>query len=277
MTRLQCDEIGQWTQIKLEILRKYARAYSKILAARKKPSFFHVYIEGFAGAGMHLTRFENNFVLGSPLNALNVRPPFREYHLVDIARDRVESLEHLIGARKDVFIYPGDCNKILLENVFPRVRYNQYRRGLCVLDPYGLDLDWKVILTAGQMRSLDVFLNFPVQAMNRSVLWKEPDGVDEAQVARMTAFWGDQSWRDVAYEKTRGLFGTMIRKEPNDVVAQAFRDRLMKVAGFGRVPEPMPMRNSRGSIVYYLFFASPKGTAENIVLDIFNKYRTGGG
>jgi three-Cys-motif partner protein len=276
--RLQFDEIGQWSEIKLEILKEYARAYSTILAAQKHPRFHHVYIEGFAGAGLHVTKLTKDFVLGSPLNALLVQPPFREYHSVDIAPDKVQMLSQVIGTRKDVFIYSDDCNQVLLKEVFPRVRYDQYRRGLCVLDPYGLDLNWQVIFTAGRMGSLDVFLNFPVQAINRSVLWREPAGVDETQIARMTAFWGDYSWRDHAYQVTRDLFDNLrAEKEPNQVVADAFRNRLMQVAGFRRVPEPLPMRNSKGSIVYYLFFASPKDTAENIVLDIFAKYRTRGG
>jgi len=276
--QLKFDEIGQWSRIKLEILKEYASSYSIILAAQKRPEFHHVYIEGFAGAGVHVTKVTGDFVVGSPLNALNVRPPFREYHLVDIAPDKVQSLRELIGLRNDVFIYPGDCNQILLEKVFPRVRYDNYRRGLCVLDPYGLDLDWKVVFTAGQMKSLDMFLNFPVQAINRSVLWREPEGVDETQIARMTAFWGDESWRNHAYQVKRDLFNNLrTEKESNEAVAHAFRDRLRVVAGFRQVPEPLPMRNSKGSIVYYLFFASPKDTAEGIVLDIFNKYRTQGG
>jgi len=44
---------------------------------------------------------------------------------------------------------------------------------------------------------------------------------------------------------------------------------LRKIAGFKKVPEPLAMRNSRGSTVYYLFFASQKGTAEDIVKYIF--------
>ena len=43
--------------------------------------------------------------------------------------------------------------------------------------------------------------------------------------------------------------------------------------GFAQVPEPIPMRNSRSATVYYLFFASQKAIAGNIVRDIFNKYR----
>jgi len=48
------------------------------------------------------------------------------------------------------------------------------------------------------------------------------------------------------------------------------------VAGFKYVPEPIPMRNSSGAVVYYLFFASHNQTADKIVRDIFKKYRSKG-
>jgi three-Cys-motif partner protein len=183
----------------------------------------------------------------------------------------VESLKNLFGPRRDVFLYQGDCNQILLRDVFPRVKYEDYRRSLCILDPYGLHLDWAVISRAGQMRTFDMFLNFPVADMNRNVLWRNPERVDVSQASRMTAFWGDTSWREIAYQTTGNLFG-FPEKEPNGAVADAFRTRLRDVAGFGRVPKPIPMRNSTGAIVYYLFFASQNGTAEHIVRDIFKKY-----
>ncbi|MGC2416500.1 MAG: three-Cys-motif partner protein TcmP [Candidatus Acidiferrales bacterium] len=172
--QLQFDEIGAWSEIKLEILKKYAAAYSTILASQTKATLFHVYIDAFAGAGKHLSKASQELVPGSPLNALAVRPQFREFHLIDIAPEKTEALRELVGPRKDVFIYQGDCNEILLQDVFPRVRYDQYRRGLCVLDPYGLHLDWKVMATAGEMKSLEVFLNFPVQDMNRNAIWRDP-------------------------------------------------------------------------------------------------------
>jgi three-Cys-motif partner protein len=269
------DEIGYWSEIKLEILKDYAHAYSTILGAQRNPSLYHVYIDAFAGAGMHLSRTSGEFVLGSPLNALAVEPPFREYYLIDIDEERVESLKELIGERPDVQIYSGDCNGILLNEVFPQVRFEDYRRGLCILDPYGLHLDWKVIKTAGQMQSIDLFLNFPVADMNRNVLWHDPTRVDAQQIVRLNLFWGDESWRDIAYSTSGNLFGYP-EKEPNQTVAEAFLHRLKEAAGFNRVPLPLPMRNSKGAIVYYVFFASQKGTAENIVHDIFEKYRRRG-
>jgi three-Cys-motif partner protein len=271
----QFDRIGYWSEIKLDILQEYASAYSKILAARQNPSLYHVYIDAFAGAGAHLTKEDEKFVLGSPLNALSIRPKFREYHLIDIEPEKIESLKGLIGNRDNVSIYQGDCNDILLEKVFPRVKWEEYRRGLCILDPYGLDLDWRVVSTAGRMKTLDVFVNFPVMDINRNVLWRDPHSVEAAQVARMNAFWGDESWRNIAYRTDTTLFGHP-EKQSNDVIAEAFRDRLNRVAGFAKVPDPLPMRNSTGAVVYYLFFASQKGAAEDIVRYIFKKYENRG-
>ena len=111
---------------------------------------------------------------------------------------------------------------------------------------------------------------------NMNVLWRSPDKVHASQVARMDAVWGDHSWREAAYTKTLGLFGEMEEKATNKAVIDAFRDRLKKVAGFEYVPEPMPMRNSKGSVIYYLFFASPNRTGAKIVKDIFDNYRNKG-
>jgi three-Cys-motif partner protein len=275
MSELRFDEVGYWSEIKLEIIKEYASAYSRILSAQKSPALSHIYIDAFAGAGMHVAKHTGAFVQGSPLNALLVSPPFREYHLIDILPEKIDSLQDLVGKREDVFIHQGDCNQILMDTVFPRVKYEAYRRGLCILDPYGLDLDWQVISTAGRMKTLDVFLNFPVADMNRNVLWRDPDAVETSQKARLNKYWGDDSWREIAYRTDTNLFGDP-EKQPNEVVADAFRARLVKVGGFAKVPKPMPMRNTRGAIVYYLYFASQKGTAEGIVTDIFKKYELRG-
>ncbi|HUA00434.1 MAG TPA: three-Cys-motif partner protein TcmP [Candidatus Aquilonibacter sp.] len=263
------DQIGYWSELKLDIIREYATAYSTILSARRNPSFHHVYIEGFAGMGVHLSKASKDFVLGSPLNALNVRPPFRGYHLIDIRTEKIEYLRKLIGPREDVFLYRGDCNKILLDEVFPRVKYREYQRALCILDPYGLNLEWKVVFTAGQMEAVDLFLNFPVMGINRNVLRRDPERVEDSRKMKMDALWGDDSWPRTAYGSD--LFGNP-DKQSNEIIAEAFQTRLREVAGFARVPKPIPMRNSKGAVVYYLFFASQKDTAERIVLDIFKKY-----
>ncbi len=267
------DEIGYWSEIKLEIIREYAAAYSKIMTAQKSPSLHHVYIDAFAGAGVHVSRTSGEFVPGSPLNALLVQPPFKHYYFIDIDTVKVQSLEEIAGQRGDVEVFHGDCNDVLLTRVFPQVRYDRYERGLCLLDPYRLQLDWKVIQTAGQSRCIEIFLNFPVMDINRNVLRHCPESVSSHNLRRMDRYWGDGSWRDIAYSKVAGLFGDIKEKASTDAVVAAFRQRLKEKAGFLYVPEPIPMRNNQGAVVYYLYFASQNQTGAKIVKEIFNKYR----
>jgi three-Cys-motif partner protein len=266
------DEIGPWSEVKLDILKRYAVEYSKILSNQRNPSFFHVYIDAFAGAGFHLSETTGEMVLGSPLNALLVNPPFREFHLIDLDGDKIDGLRQLVGDRKDVFLHNGNCNHVLLRDVFPKVLREDYKRGLCLLDPYALTLDWKVIQRAGEMQSLDIFINFPIYDININVLHHDRETVLPQHVERMNAYWGDESWREVAYDKFPGLFGTMEEKVTNLRLAEAFGDRLKKVAGFKKVPRPLAMRNRKNSVVYYLFFASHKDTAMNIVTYIFETF-----
>jgi len=260
------DIIGDWSVLKLEILRQYSYAYSTILT---KHRLYHIYIDGFAGAGQHILKRTNKLIPGSPWNALNLKPPFRELHLVDLERSRTAELRRLSAGLPNVTVHDGDANEILLK-LFPQVEYKKYRRALCILDPYGLHLDWKVIKAAGMMGTIEIFLNFPVHDMNRNVLWWNPEGTDPDDVARMNKFWGDESWRTAAYSGEYHLFGEM-EKQSNEVIAEAFRKRLKEVAGFKYVPEPVAMKNSTGATVYYLFFAAQQQLAEKIARDIFKR------
>jgi three-Cys-motif partner protein len=275
------DEIGPWSEVKLAIIREYGAAYSTILS--KQPWAKHIYIDAFSGPGVCLSRTSKEFVAGSPLNALLVKPPFSEYHLIDINGDKVSMLKAIVKAseselligQQSIKYYEGDCNRELLDKVFPLIAADNRRRALCILDPYGLHLHWDVIKTAGQSRRVDMFLNFPLMDINRNVLHKDPKTVDPADLDRMNRFWGDSSWREVVYDKNTDLFGMECEEKTssNSQLSAAFRKRIRDVAGFEQVPEPMPMRNSIGRVVYYLYFASQKAVAMHIVRDIFRKYR----
>ena len=272
---MKFDEIGYWSEIKLDIVKEYAQAYSTIISARQNPSFYHLYIDAFAGAGVHFSKTKGEYVPGSPINALNVNPQFKEYHLIDLDGKKISFLKEATSDYENVKIYNGDCNEILLKEIFPYCKYQNYKRALCLLDPYGLHLNWNVIFEAGKMESIEIFLNFPVADMNRNILWNNPDGVEESQIIRMNSFWGDESWRDAAYGTQDNLFG-FVEKTNNDAIAKAFQQRLKDVAGFKYVPDPIPMRNRNGAIVYYLFFASQNTTGAKIVSQIFDKYKNKG-
>ena len=173
-------------------------------------------------------------------------------------------------------VYEGDCNTVLLDKVFPTCRFEDYRRGLCLLDPYDIDLDWKVVRTAGHMRSIEILLNFMIMDMNRNILHRNPVNVEPQQQERMTRFWGDESWREVCYQEQRGFFGDVEEKRTNRAVAAGYKDRLKNLAGFDYVTDPLPLRNSTGAVIYYLLFASNNETGYRIANHVFRRYEREG-
>jgi three-Cys-motif partner protein len=128
---LTFDELGAWSEIKLEIIRKFAAAYSTIFRAPKQQRFYHEYVDACAGLGLHISNTTGALIAGSPLKALEVVPPFREYHFIDLDGDKVAALQRLVKGRPvKAHVYHGDCNDILLAQIFPRLRFEDHRRGL---------------------------------------------------------------------------------------------------------------------------------------------------
>src|SRR5579864_581692 len=271
----EIDSIGPWSEVKLEILRKYVVPYSRII---RDSGFHHLYIDAFAAGGSHIRRETSEVIQGSPLIALETDPRFCEYHFIDADHKRVQQLRQSASDRTDVHIHEGDCNEILAKEIFPLARWEDRRRALCLLDPYNLDLAWSVVAAAGKMRSIELFVNFMVMDMNMNVLLRNPKKARIGQIARLDRFWGDSSWRELAYKLSgqSELFEDEARvkvEDPNEKIAEAYRLRLIESAGFKYAPRPLPFVNKLGRTIYYLFFASPKATANKIVEDIFKKYR----
>ena len=163
MADMKLDEVGIWTEIKLQILRDYASAYATILKKQKNIRHY-AYIDGFAGAGTHISEATGQEIDGSPVIALGLE--FSHYHFIDLNPQRTTRLQQLADGKTNVTVHHGDCNDVLLKKVFPTCQYRDYRRALCVLDPYGLNPNWEVVRTAGQMKGVEIFLNFMIMDAN---------------------------------------------------------------------------------------------------------------
>src|SRR5712692_8291872 len=268
------DEIGYWSELKLEIVEQYGAAYTS--AFRNATNLKKYYIDAFSGAGVHVSKRTKEQIEGSPARALKISPPFDGFYFIDMDADKTAHLQKLCEGRNDVHIHTGDANSYLTKELLPTIQFRKFNRALCLLDPYGLHLDWEVMLQAGQSKAVDMFLNFPVMDMNRNAIWRNPEGVPQEGVERMKRFWGDESWKRVAYAESaqQNLFyAPDLIKRGNEAVVAAFQDRLKNVAGFSFVPEPLAMKNRNNAVVYFLFFASQKPVAQKIIDDIFKKYK----
>lgn len=267
---LKLDAVGRWSELKLEILGEYAAYYTNILRNSSTYPLRPVYVDGFAGAGDHATKATGNIIDGSPRKALNVSPPFAELHFVERDPARATQLRQIAAGRENVEVWEDDANDVLLRRIFPSVFGDRNNRALCFLDPYGLHLDWNVLQAAGRSQHAEIFLNFATLDMERNVFRKNTDKVAPVDLARMKRFWGDDTWREHVYDANPGLFEVMEEKASGASarVAQSFAERLKTHAGFGYVPDPVPMRNSRGAILFYLFFAAPATKGGRIGKDI---------
>lgn len=174
------DVVGPWTEIKLAILKEYCSAYTTIMQKQAHIKGF-AYIDGFAGAGTHVSRGTSEKILGSPAIALGLPHRFTEYYFIDLDGDKIAYLEELKDGRDDVFVRSGNCNEILMTDIFPAFGYDTFKRALCMLDPYNLNPSWEVVKKAGELRTIEIFLSFMIMDANMNVLWNDPTSVDEAQ------------------------------------------------------------------------------------------------
>ena len=275
---MKLDETGEWSEIKLEIIKKYANAFTKIMKSQEWCKGY-VYIDAFAGAGVHIRRKTGELIPGSPWNALEIAYPFTEYHYIDIDKEKTEILERLAPENFNIKVYLGDCNEILAKKILPTLQNKSKKRALCFFDPYGLHLYWETIMEAAQQRTIEIFLNFPLMDMNRNVLHSNLFKADPKQIERMNRFCGTDEWQEILYKEDNQMnfFGDAYRVKVVDSNAKLSnwfkKERLQKAAGFKFVPEPVLLRNSKGGPLFFLFFATYNATANKVVNDIFKKYR----
>ena len=265
--------------LKLDIVEKYGRGYTTAFNNERGAFLRKYYIDGFSGAGVHVVKRTRQQIEGSPARALRVQPPFNGFHFIDLNPAKTDQLEQLRAGREDVWIHTGDANEHL-KKLLPTMQYEDRKRALCLLDPYGLHLDWEVMRTAGELGTIDMFLNFPIMDMNRNALLWKPELADPDDITRMTRFWGDEALGDRpawAASKQGDMFGaTEQEKQSNKVVAEASPRAVEESSGFADVPELLPMTNSKNAVLYYLFFAAKHRAAANIAADIFKRARRGG-
>jgi three-Cys-motif partner protein len=272
---VQDDLIGPWSEDKLQLLKKYLHAYTVIMQGQTWCRNGYHYIDAFAGTGRPRTRDEKRYVDGSPRVALTLQYPFRSYTFIEKTSWRVQRLRALEQEfpDRDIRVLEGDCNRIIVTEITPHIRYELFNRGLIFLDPFGMDVEWSVIEQIAETKALEIFINFPVMALNRTVLPNDPNALTEAQIERMNRFWGSTEWRGDVYEQVPTLFGPVemkIHRTTGRRLGQLFKERLTEV--FPYVTAPLVMANARNAPLYCLILAGHNPTGAKIVQQIFRRY-----
>jgi len=129
---LEPEAISVWTEIKLQIIREYASAYTTILKERAWCRGY-AYIDAFAGRGEFVSKEDRERkISGSPKNALEIQNKFTEYHFIDIDDSKIDQLKTLSVGIPEFQItrfHVGDANRILRSQIIPDFQYD-HTKGL---------------------------------------------------------------------------------------------------------------------------------------------------
>lgn len=292
---------GDWTTAKLRVIKGYLQAYT--IALRDKPTpanpFRKGYIDAFAGTGYREERRESaddsqnllfpdladsepqKLLEGSARIALSIEPRFDKYIFIEKSKKRCHQLDQMKNEfpdlANDILVKHGDANNEIQE--ICDLNWESHRAVL-LLDPYGMQVDWKTIEAIAETKAIDLWLLFPLGIGVNRLLTRSGD-IPESWRQRLNSLLGTEDWYEEFYKvvRSKDLFGDEQEKpikEGMDVIGRFFIKRLSAIFE-GVVEEPGVIRNSRNSPLYLLCFAAgnKRGApiAKKIALSLLRKLR----
>lgn len=295
----QDGSVGPWAIEKLQCLSDYLNPYTTVM--RKQPwckSYF--FFDAFAGAGRAPLRIPSiasdtpdllaglrsdvesdddfqEYVIGSPGIALNLKHLFSEYYFVELDPRKSAELEAFLEPfrkKTSINLVTSDANSAIQKHLLHAGRDWTSTRGLVFLDPFGLQVPWTTNEEIAATGAIEVLINLPVgMAIQR--LLPQSGKFTRAEMERLTAYFGSSDWVDVAYERTPDLFGgDMVQKykDTGDRIAKWYAERLRKL--FGYAATPRLIRNGKGGHLYYLLWAGPNKVGHKIAQHVLSQGET---
>jgi three-Cys-motif partner protein len=275
---------GDWTSEKLGMVSAYLKRYTDAL---KFQPFTLVYVDAFAGAGYWAPKKTEDdaffgiegedpkaFIEGSARVALGVEPSFHEFIFIEKNTKRAAELEQLKNdfpnKAEGIYVEKAEANEFLQHKCREDwIRKN--RRAVLFLDPFGMQVEWKTIECIANTKAIDMWLLFPIGAVNR--LLKKDGEINEKWAARLSAVLGTEDWRTEFYRKSKQLTlftgeGEATEKTATFKSIEQFVVRRLKDVFVGVADNPYTLVNSRNSPLYLLCFAVGSKTGKPIALRI---------
>jgi three-Cys-motif partner protein len=285
---------GNWTDIKLEKVRKYLNAYVQVL---KNQPFKKIYIDAFAGAGyresndhkchdaFHLldqdeleeSKDANVMKAGSAIEALRVKPSFDQYIFIEKEQENCTSLKNIIKSEfseleNKTKILQNDANQAL-KNICNNM--DDYDRAVLFLDPFGMQVEWATIETIAKTHKIDMWYLFPSGiAVNR--LLRNNAKISSAIEEQLNRLLGSHDWYEKFYEKQRKstLFDEDGQESYEKIATlkdiKEYLIEKLKSIFPGVASNPLQLTNSKNVELYLLCFACSNKAGAPVALRIAN-------
>jgi len=284
---------GQWTAIKIEILRKYLSAYTQAL--KKQPNertpFNLIYIDAFAGAGKYCPKKqkqadcqlfadqESNSLdaeAGSARAALEIERPFHEYYFIEKNPKNVTQLNELKSdypqLANRINVIQGDSS-VELKNILSKIKWNS-NRAVLFLDPFALNVSWSTIEDVAETTAIDMWFLFSVHALNRML--PRNGIIDPSWSSKIDDTFGDTSWKEEFYKVSTQMSllnfvsntKPEIKKDADFNKINKYITKRLRSVFVGVAKEPRVFRNSQNSPIFSLFFAASNKNGKHTALKI---------
>ena len=284
---------GDWTDAKLNCLEGYLQAYRRIFVSNERARHFRTwYVDAFAGTGERTAKiddtqsqalfddfYENDeakrYRRGSADIALSLASPFDRYLFIEKSADfasqlkaKVESKHALIADRVSMVV--GDANAAIEDWVSQRDWKKD--RAVVFLDPYGLQVEWKIIELLGATKGVDLWYLFPM-GMGPMRMIPRDGIVPEAWGRKLDSLFGTHDWSERFFRKSQqqSLFGDDPKNENavSPAVVSAFVNERLELC-FHRVADGLVLQNSKAFPMYLLCFAASNEKGAGPALKIAN-------
>lgn len=188
---LYCRPSGVWAKEKLDYLRRYIEIFEVSMKNKWKT---RNYIDIFSGPGMNIIEDRNEFILGSPLIALNTKPPFSHYYLIESDYKCYIALNSRIKPFLQVTsLYRDDAN-IVIDSILSEIRKDEDESlNLSFIDPEGLEIEWGIIEKLAKIKRMDLIINYPQQGLSRTM----HNSLQLTGESKVDLFFGDIGWREI--------------------------------------------------------------------------------
>ncbi len=273
------------------MLSKYLSAYTRIFRKNPSAQFYTTsYVDAFAGTGVlrrpalggiaklipGMAEAEAEFRKGSVRRALEVKPPFDKYVLIEKNAQKCRELKALAAEfpEKQIEVIEEDANSALLK--WCGHLNTRRERAVVFLDPFGASVEWSVISALAKTRSVDLWILFPYFAINRMLARnRKPQG---AIANRLTKVFGTTDWE--SFYSSRGFHsllepGRQINEDYKSVNHRKIIDFFLSQlrSEFEAVADPKPLHNSKGSLLFLLIFAAGNKASAKTGIKIANSIK----
>lgn len=289
---------GLWTEEKLDAFEKYVNAYLTIMNShRDKYQWNLIYFDGFAGSGSRnetkketnsallqelfddtfLKEEELNIYKGAAERVLSIpQRGFDFYYFVDKDKESSLKLHELLSPyenEKTLVYRNSDANK-QVEMLAAAMRKDNSLASLVLLDPFGMQVDWKSIECLTGTRT-DLWILIPTGVIINRLLDRRGE---LTHIDKLTSFFGmdEESLKSYFYSKRQvpTLFGEIETvekvKQPIQKITELYIQQLQRIFKYV-TPEPLVLYNSRKTPIFHFACASNNPSAVKIANEIINK------